>query len=320
MKKSLVFLFVALPLLFTRAADPTPVRHRFLAVDESRGQLLLVNQRDPSQNWTLKLPMKCRDYQLIGSNQILLSGSDGYYVYDLGSRALVKELHDQRFAGAASVRRTANGHTFIGCNQGGLTFFELGPDDALLQMARFPELNTLRLMRLSPTGTMLFGANADQVVEAEISGKILARFKVPGAKHVYQALRLENGNVLAAAGYGHFLAEIDPQGKMVRKIEGPALPPGNSYHFFSGYQILKNGNIVQCNWTGHGAQDSSKGAQLVEIDPAGKLAWSWHDAALAGTVHGILLLDDLDPARLNDDSNGVLGPARIFRHSERLHW
>ena len=307
MKKLLLCLF-ALPLLAARAADPTPVRHRFLAIDESRGQLVYVDQRDPAQNWTIKLPMKCRDYQLIGANQILLSGSDGYYVYDLGTRSKTKELHDRRFAGTASVRRTPNGHTFVGCNQGGLTFFELGPDDAVLKTAQFAQLNTLRLMRLSPNGTLLFGANSEQIIEADLSGKILARVKVPGAKHVYQALRLPNGNLLASTGYGHFLAEMDTEGKMVRRIDAPTLPEGNPAHFFSGYQILNNGNIVQCNWTGHGAQDSAKGTQLVEIDPAGKLVWSWLDPVAAGTIHGVLLLDDIDTSRLNDDVHGVLGP------------
>ena len=288
------------------AAEPETIKHRFLAVDESRGQLLLVDEANPALNWALKLPVKSRDYQLIGANRILLSGADGYLVYDLGTRALVKEVHDKQFAGTASARRLSNGHTVLGCNQAGLTFFELGPDDALLKTARFPGLNTLRLMRHSPSGTMLFGANGHFIVEADMTGKILAQISVTG-KHVYQVLRLPNGNLLAATGYGHQLVEVDSSGKVLKQIEGPALPAGQIWHFFSGYQILKSGNILQCHWTGHGAQDSTKGPQLVEFDPAGKMVWSWHDAQAAGTVHGVIVLDGIDPGVLNDDSSGVLG-------------
>ena len=305
---SLLFAAVAACAHAGEAPAAQSIKHRFLAIDESRSQLLLVDERNPSAGWSLKLPVKSRDYQLIGKNQILLSGNDGYLIYDLQTRTLTKDLHDPRYKGSASVRRLRDGRTVIGCNQNGLTFYELGADDAVLNTLKFPELSTLRIMRLSPTGTMLFGANEHQAVEATLQGKILLRVDIPRAKHVYQVLRLPGGNLIAATGYGHFLAEIDASGKVVRELASPAaLPGGGVCHFYSGFQILKNGNIVQCNWTGHGAQDSTKGPQLIELDTAGKLVWSWHDPALAGTIHGVLVLDDLNAAEFNDDCSAVLG-------------
>ena len=293
------------------AAQAYAVEHRFLAVDESRAQLHLVDQRNTNQSWTLKLPERCRDYQLIGNNELLLSSTTGYYIYSLATRALVKQLHDKRFDGAASVRRLADGRTLLGCNQNGITLFELGPDDAVLRTAKFPELNTLRLMRLTPTGTLLFGANGNLVIEADLDGKIVGRFTLPEpAKHIYQILRLPNGNLLAAAGYGHFLAEIDVAGKIAKRIDGSSQPPETHPHFWCGYQVLKNGNIVMCNWTGHDASDSTKAPQLIEFDPAGKLVWSWHNPTLAGTIHGVVVLDDLDTTVLNDDSSGTLTKAK----------
>ncbi len=292
------------------AAKVSAVDHRFLAVDESRAQLHLVDQRNPNQSWTLKLPERCRDYQLIGNHELLLSSTTGYYVYNLTNRALVKQLHDPRFEGAASVRRLADGRTLLGCNQNGITLFELGPDDALLRTAKFPELNTLRLMRRSPAGTLFFGANGNLVIEADLTGKTLARFTLPEpAKHIYQILRLPNGNLLAAAGYGHYLAEIDPAGKIVKRIDGASLPPETHPNFWCGYQVLKNGNTVLCNWTGHDAGDSTKAPQIIEFDSTGRLVWSWHNPTLAGTIHGVVVLDDLDPTVLNDDSSGTLTKA-----------
>jgi hypothetical protein len=302
--KSCLFSFVVVACaLCVSPLRVAAVEHRFLAIDESRAQLHLVDQRNTNQSWTLKLPERCRDYQLIGKNQLLLSAVDGYYVYDLGTRALVKELHDQRYQGAASVRRLANGRTLIGCNQEGLTFFELDPADALLRTAKFPELSTLRLMRLSPAGTLLFGANGNLVVEADLTGKILLRFPLPEpAKHIYQVLRLPNGNLLAAAGYGAYLAEIDATGSVVKRIDGSALPAETHPNFWCSYQLLKNGNTVICNWTGHDANDSAKAPQLIEFDTARKLVWSWHNPTLAGTIHGVLILDDLDTDTLNEDT------------------
>ena len=307
MKSTLACLFLTASALFAKAEADSVIKHRFLAVDESRGQLVFVDQQNPSQNWAIKLPVKARDSQLIGNHQVLLSGNDGYYIYDLNTRALVKELHDPKYKDSASVRRLANGHTFIACNHGGITVYELGADDTLISTASFPTLSTLRLMRFSPSKTLLMGANANLAVEADMTGKILNQFPLPApAKHVYQVLRLANGNLLASGGYGHFLAEIDPSGKVTKRNDGAGASPEINPHFWSNFQILKNGHIVQCNWTGHGAQDSSKGAQLVEFDAAGKVVWSWHDAQLAGTIHGVIILDDLNPEVLNDDLSGIL--------------
>lgn len=305
MKIALFCLFLTATTLFAKAGDDSVIKHRFLAVDESRAQLIFVDQQNPSQDWTIKLPVKVRDSQLIGNHQILLSGNDGYYIYDLNTRALLKEFHDPTYKESASVRRLANGHTFIACNHGGITVYELGADDTLIATAGFPTLSALRLIRFSPSKTLLMGGNTNLAVEADMTGKILNQFPLPApAKHVYQVVRLANGNLLASVGYGHFLAEIEPSGKVTKRNdgEGSEINP----HFWSNFQILKNGHIVQCNWTGHGAQDSSKGAQLAEFDAAGKVVWSWHDAQRAGTIHGVIVLDDLNPEVLNDDLSGVL--------------
>jgi len=286
------------------------VRHRFLAVDESRGQLHYVNQLDLSKDWTLKLPAKSRDVQLIGSNQVMLSSPDGYYVYDLATQKLVKQVADARFNGAASVRRRADGHTVIGCNLNGITVYELDADDQVLRAASFPDLNTLRLLRLTPQGTILFGANEKLVIEATLDGKVLRQIAVPDGRHLYQVLRRPDGHLLVAAGYGAYVGELDETGAVMKRYGGNPPPLGMFYQFFCGMQILKNGDLVVCNWTGHGAQDSEKGDQILQFDPAGNLLWKWRDAARAGTIHGIIVLDDLDTNVLNDDLTGTLGPVR----------
>jgi len=277
------------------------IQHCFLGVDESRGQLIHIDQRNPGQNWVIKLPVKSRDCQLIGQNRILLSGADGYYIYDLGTRAQIKAVHDPRLAGSASAIRLRNGDTLVGCNQKGITICRVAPDDNVSVVANFPQFSNMRLMRLSPQGTLLFGAatkefpDASLVIEADMSGKALSQTSVSGAKHIYQIVRLSNGNSFISTGYGHFLAEIDPSGKVVKRIEPPASTAETVYRFFSGFQLLKSGNTLVCNWTGHGANDSAKGPQLLEFDSAGKMVWTWHDAAVAGTLHGVILLDESDP-------------------------
>lgn len=301
-------LLLCIPLQAAESTAAPAIRHRFLAVDESRAKLHFVSQLDPGDSWSIQLPTRCRDYQLIGNQQLLLSGDDGYFVYDLSQKGkLVKELHDPQFKGTATVRRLADGRTLIGCNANGITFFELAADNSILRTANFPKMQTLRLMRVTPQGTVLFGANDTHVVEADLDGHVIKSIQLANSKHIYQILRQPNGNLLISTGYGSAVVEIDPSGKLVHQLGGQPAPAGVSYHFFAGMQVLKNGDTVVCNWTGHGANDSTIAPQLLEFSPAGELRWIWHDATLAGTLHGVIILDDLDTSRLNEETTGILG-------------
>lgn len=289
------------------AAPPAPadeIRHRFLAVDESRHQLLHVDQRDPAKDWILKLPVKHRDVQLAGGGIVLLSSQDGYREYRLADQKLVKEVSG--FPGAVTARRQPDGRTVLACNQQGVTIYELSPDDKPLRKANFKVAGT-RLVRLTPKGTFLFGSH-EQVFEGDWSGKTLATFTLPKGAWVYQALRRPDGHLLCAGGYIPTLYELDAAGQVVKTTGGPPAPEAKplGLHFFAGMQVLNSGHIVVSNWTGHGASDSSKGVQLVEYTPEGQLVWKWHDPERAGSIDGVIVLDDLDPAVLNDDVSSVL--------------
>lgn len=286
------------------------IRHRFFAEDESRSQLLFVNQLEPAQDWGIKFPERYRDYQLVGGHRVMLNTSHGFREYDLKTRELVREVKDPALADITTARRLPDGRTVLGGNQNGITFYELSPGGSILRTARFPALNTLRLARLSPRGTLLFGACGDKAVEATLDGKVAREVQVAGAKHIYQVLEQPDGNWLVATGYGASIVELDRGGKVVRTLGGQPAPAGLWLHFFCGFQVLKNGNVVVCNWTGHDANDSAKAAQLLEYAPDGRLVWSWHDAGRAGSLHGVLVLDELDTAVLNDDVSSVMGPAQ----------
>jgi len=190
---------------------------------------------------------------------------------------------------------------------------ELSPDDKPLRKASFAVPST-RLLRMTPQGTFLFGA-VNQIVEGDFQGRTLKSIMLAKGSWAYQVLRQPDGHLILAAGYQPCFYELDAAGKILRTIGGKDSPEGKALglHFFAGFQILKNGNLVVSNWTGHGPNDSEKGVQLVEYSPQGKLVWKWHDAKLAGSIDGVIVLDDLDPTLLQDDVSGVLGPVERSR-------
>lgn len=301
---------VGLMLSTVHAEDSKPIKHKFYAMDESRSKLHFVDESDASKNWDANFPARYRDCQLIGGGKILVSTNNGYAELDLATHKVLTELKDANFSGTMSVRRLANGHTIIGCQQKGIAFYEVDAKGMQAGAAKFPTLNTLRLFRLSSRGTLLFGANTNKVIEADMKGNIIRQITLEGAKHIYQVLEKPDGNLLVSSGYGMAVMELDKDGKVVKTLGGKTPPPGVSLHFFAGMQVLKNGNIVVCNWAGHGANDNAKTDQLLEFSPDGKLVWKWHDIKIGGSLVGIMVMDDLDPSVLNDDSSSVLGPVK----------
>ena len=294
----------------SRAAE---VKHRFLAVDESREQLVYVDQFDSSKDWTLKLPIKHRDIQLVGNNVLLLSSLEGFHEYDLTDRRMVKEVKD--YPGTVSARRLPDGRTILVCNAPGVTLFELAADGKVLRKSSF-KIPTTRVVRMTPGGTILFGS-ANRVFEGDLDGKILKEHTLPEGVWAYQTVRLPSGNLLVCGGYEPRMFELDGQGTVVKTI-GARQPGQNKalgLHLFAGFQILKNGHIVVSNWSGHGPQDSKKGVQILEFDPEGQIVWTWHDAERAGSIDGLIVLDELDTGVLNDDVSSVLGPVTAETYS-----
>ncbi|MDR2862704.1 MAG: hypothetical protein LBV54_02320 [Puniceicoccales bacterium] len=282
-----------------------PVQHKMLLLDESRSQLLYVDQAAPDKDWKLAIPSRAWSFQLVGGNRLLLgmTKKGGFLEYDLETKKVVREVFDaKRYADTTCAIRFPDGRTAISCNQKHLRIFLFDAQGRETAALEFPKLRGARQIRRTGRDTLLFGAGTPaRVYEVSLDGKVLREAPLPGGKDIYQVSELANGNWLAAAGYGGFIAEIDKDGKIVRRWGGKPEPEGVRYFFMSHFQVLKNGNIAVATWTGHGAKDSKKGQQVVEFDPAGNIVWKWHDAALAGSIHGVFILDGLDPAQFYDD-------------------
>lgn len=287
-------------------ANGAELKHRFLAVDESRHQLVYVDQFNSSNDWTLKLPIKHRDIQLVGNNIVLLSSLEGFHEYNLKDRRMVREV--KGYPGTVSARRLPDGRTILVCNSPGVTLFELAPDGKVLRKSTF-DVPTTRVVRMTPQGTILFGSG-NRVFEGDLDGKILREHTLPKPIWAYHTVRLPGGNLLVSGGYDARMFEVDAAGRVVKAF-GPkptGLGKDLGLHLFAGFQILKNGHIVVSNWSGHGPQDSRKGVQIVEFDRQGKVVWKWHNPKQAGSIDGLIVLDELDTGLLNDDISSVLGP------------
>jgi hypothetical protein len=286
------------------------IKHEFICIDEGHATLLHVDERDQSKNWLVPIGRpQARDMQLIGGNKILIGHHHGYTEFDLALGRVLKEF--AALEGVTAVRRQPNGHTIIAgmdiAGTKGVVVLELDSGDKEIHRARFPG-DYVRLIRQTEQGTYLMSCN-DRIREGSRDGTYLREFPVEGFYHAWKSLRLPNGNLIVTAGYGAFVVELDSTGKVLRKFGGKEQLPENVRPFFYAmFQLLPNGNLVLANWQGHGPGFGSSGVQLLELNGAGELAWSWSRSELISSLQGVLILDGLDTAQLHDERGGLMQP------------
>ena len=299
-----VLLLVAASL--ASAAEPQAgARRRFLAVDTLEGKqgLHYVDQENPANDWSLKGTW--RDIQLVGDHRVALSDLSGLSLVDLKARKVVAVVRPKGLANVLSFRFQPDGLIVFNMTNRGLTV----ADPLGLTQRDLAKTNANGLVR--PTGdggwtlTVMGDKGSYFAAEFAADGAERARVLVPGSRPVYKTCRLANGNYLLTAGYGGFAAEIKSDGEIVRRFTT------EKKFFYSGFQVLPNGNLVVANWTGHNEAERRKpnqGDQIIEFSPEGKVVWSYRDLERLGCIHGVIMLDGIDPGLPHEQLHGKLVP------------
>jgi hypothetical protein len=284
---------------------------RLLLRDEGMSQLCYVDMANPSANWYMPVPAG-RDMQLVGNGRVLIGTGNGYEERDIATGNKLFEVTN--FQGTIAARRLQNGLTLLtGANwQGkkGIVLVQIDSAGNIKSTINYTGFNYVRLVRETVAGNFLITAD-NTVFEGNNAGVVVWQAKIAGiAKpHAWQALRLGDGNTIVSTGYSKNFQIFSAEGKLLDSISGPeAVKPS----FFSGFQILANGNYVVANWQGHGPKFGAVGTQVLEYSPTGKLVWKWQqDATKFSSIQGVLVLDDLDINVLHvEDVTGVLLPVK----------
>ena len=131
---------------------------------------------------------------------------------------------------------------------------------------------SFRQVRKTEAGTYLTTQQKKGGISKEYSadGKLLRTF--PSGR--FSVERLGNGNTLIGCGDEHRLIEVDKDNNIVWEVKQDDIE-GYTLGFVAGVWPMKNGNIMICNWGGHGG---APGAAIVEIDRNKKLISSTGDS------------------------------------------
>ena len=100
---------------------------------------------------------------------------------------------------------------------------------------------------------------------------------------------------------GGFVASVNPRtgpdkNKVVLLVRFSAdRKPVATYRgegfFYAQPKERPDGHVYMAHWTGHGANDSKHGWQVVEFDGEGRAVWHLHDPERFGSVSGLDVLE-----------------------------
>jgi len=286
---SLVLAYLLFP-GFIRAGDQ--VKHRFLATDSGKSQLIYVDQFHPDKDWSVKTPPGPRDIQLVSGNKVLISHRKGAAEYDLqtGKQTWIIESYKD----IQSAIRLANGNTLLGGNTPkGIAIYELDPKGKEVYKLHLQGKYDIHIMHRLENGNILLSHNEPPypnrfwVLEIKPQGKIVWEVQIPGPADDVE--RLKNGNTLAPTGDKCTIVEVNKEGKIVATLAGADAHPLVAIQWLSSVEVLKNGNIVASNWLGHGVPPV--GPHLIEFNRDNKIVWMWEDHQRAQMIHNTLVLE-----------------------------
>jgi hypothetical protein len=271
------------------------IKHKFLVMDEGRHMIHYVDQTDPKNDWTLDHKGNGWDMQLLDDNRLLANTKSGWVIYDMKTRKLIEEHIDEKLKGVMSMRWMPDGTKYLLENNKGITLHKMNKANKIVLSKNYPKLNTARYVRVTPAGNPIF-ASSDGITEvskADLS--IVKRVLIPGDKKqkAFQGGKAKNGNYLMGAGFAGAFYEITPKGTVVKKFtqKKEDLPEGMVNRFYSGFMLLKNGDVICGHWAGHGPGGSKKAYQLLQFNKDGKIVWFWHDPKRAGSALQAIIMD-----------------------------
>ncbi len=265
--------------------------HRFIASGSGMDKIVIVDSKEQIE-WSYPFQGECNDVSLLSDSTILFSYRHGARLVNLKKETLW-EYKAAKGTEVQSASPLSRKRFLIMQNGQPAKLMEIDRKGHIRRKLHLPTLANhphaqFRNVRKTKAGTYLVGYfKGDKVVEFDKKGNSIDSLTVRGNN--FCALRLENGGTMVACGDAHRLVEYDKNGKEIWSIEENELP-NHPLRFVAGIQVLQNGNIIVCNWGGHGHNGGQ--AQVFEVTRDKQVLWEVKDWINLGQISTIQLLDE----------------------------
>ena len=124
----------------------------------------------------------------------------------------------------------------------------------------------------------------------DVAAVLVKDYPQPAGRNSFDVRPAAHGTGFwTTTGYGAELLRVAADGTVVRRIR--AEQGGKANVFYAQLTERADGNVYVANWTGHGAQDSYRGWQVVEFAPSGEVVWRLDSPERYGSISGVLEIE-----------------------------
>lgn len=266
-----------------------PIKHRFLCCDYASGKVSIVNT-EGVEEWRIeaKNPQDC---WMLPNGNILFAHRTGAKEVTQ-DKEVVWEYKAPEGVEVHSAQPLPDGNVLVvECGTKRLVEVDrTGKIAREVPLVSGPKVGThgqFRGARKLANGNYVVTYMTDRkVAEVDPSGKVVREQTVPGYPH--EIVPIKGGNWLVTCGDGHQVVELNAKGDIVWNLHENDLPD-NPLRLMAGLQRLPNGNLLLCNYLGHG--HIGKNPHLYEVTPDKQLVWSYADHGLFKTINQVHVLD-----------------------------
>ena len=247
-------------------------KYNFVCADFSKGEVCVIDSKgeilrrfktqNPNDVWSLP------------NGEVLFAWRRGVKIYDKDGKLVFEWSSSEKRDEVHTCQPLADGNILIA--QNGLSrLIEVNRKGEIVKEIPVKSKNDnlhmrFRMCRKLNTGNYLCMVSCDnEIREIDSSGKTVRVIRdIPGVQmaKAHAVMRLANGNTLFSTGAGAMAVEVDPDDKVVWKLERKDLPE-IKMGFMTGLNRLPNGNTVICFYQGS--------HHLIEVTPEKKLIWKW---------------------------------------------
>lgn len=280
-------------------AEPQPinkvigeVNYDFFITDNGKDSIFRVSKTGDII-WSYPAP-NCQDIWSLKNGNILFT----YHQGENGIGGVIEVTKDKEVAfhyqtegEVHTCQRLENEDTMIGINKDA-TIIEVDKNGKIKKTISLKTErrghDAIRMARKLENGHYLVAQEGDNLIaEYDETNKLINTFSSPGK--CFEAIRLVKGNTLISDGSACSVREVDKNGKVVWQISKNDFPE-IKMNWLAGIDVLPNGNILVCNWLGHGK--AGEGIPIFEITREKNIRFYYMDNVRTKSISNIALNAD----------------------------
>jgi len=276
---------------------------RLILADESGAKLHYYDSYSPDKGFSVQVAKPVWDLKKVGDMKYRIVCHGGFMVADMKEKKIVDTFQYPAFQDrmATAVADLPGGGFLFSVNPVGteagkaIHLYEFSSDRKLVRTCKLKGFFNSRTMVRLENGELVVthehGFVRTRLPEQGGECAVIRDYLQPAAgRNLFAAVPdLAGTGYWAGTGYGAELVHYAADGERLSVWQ--ADQGGKKNVFYAQLQELKNGHVFVCNWTGHGAQDSRKGWQVIEFDKDGKVFWRLDSPDRYGSICGMDVLE-----------------------------